>query len=81
MRRLFLLLTVSIMTVMPMMADNDKMITREELPEKAQTFLMKYFENSSHTPNLHITFGHATICGAITKCLAIPTAWYATQTT
>ena len=46
MKRLFLLLTVLIMTVMPMMADNDKMITREELPEKAQTFLMKYFENA-----------------------------------
>ncbi len=43
MKRLFLLLTVSIMTVMPMLADNDKMITREELPEKAQMFLTQYF--------------------------------------
>ena len=43
MKRLFLLLTVSIMTVMPMMADNDKMITQEELPEKAQMFLTQHF--------------------------------------
>lgn len=46
MKRLFLLLTVLIMTVMPMMADNDKIITREELPEQAQMFLTKHFENA-----------------------------------
>jgi hypothetical protein len=43
MKKMFLLLAVSIMTIMPMMADNDKMITREELPEKAQLFLIKHF--------------------------------------
>ena len=46
MKKLFLLLVVSIVGMAPMLADNDKMITREELPEKAQTFLMKYFENA-----------------------------------
>ena len=44
MKKLFLLLVVSIVGVMPMLADNDKMITREELPEKAQMFLTQHFE-------------------------------------
>ncbi len=44
MKKLFLLLVVSIMGVMPMLADNDKMITREELPENAQVFLAQHFE-------------------------------------
>lgn len=46
MKKMFLSLFVMMLAVVPMMADNDKMITREELPEKAQTFLMKYFENA-----------------------------------
>jgi hypothetical protein len=32
------------LAVMPMLADNDKMITREELPGKAQMFLTKHFD-------------------------------------
>ena len=44
MKKLFLLLVVSIVGVMPMLADNDKIITREELPEKAQMFLTQHFE-------------------------------------
>ena len=38
MKKLFLLLIVSIVSMMPILADNDKIITREELPEKAQVF-------------------------------------------
>lgn len=34
------------LAVVPMMADNDKIITREELPEQAQMFLTKHFENA-----------------------------------
>ena len=45
MRKLFLLFIVSIVGIMPMLADNDKMITREELPEKAQVFIDKHFAN------------------------------------
>lgn len=45
MKKMFLLLVVSIMAVMPMLADNDKMITREELPEKAQMFIDEHFAN------------------------------------
>ena len=44
MKKLFLLLVVSIVGVMPMLADNDKIITREELPEQAQMFLTQHFE-------------------------------------
>lgn len=44
MKKLFLLLVVSIVGVMPMLADNDKIITREELPEQAQIFLTQRFE-------------------------------------
>ena len=44
MKKLFLLLVVSIVGVMPMLADNDKMITREELPKEAQMFLTQHFE-------------------------------------
>lgn len=45
MKKLFLLLIVSVVGVMTMFADNDKMITREELPEKAQIFIDKHFAN------------------------------------
>ena len=45
MKKMFLLLVVLIMAVMPMLADNDKMITREELPEKAQMFIDEHFAN------------------------------------
>ena len=45
MKKIFLLLVVSIMVVLPMLADNDKMITRTELPEKAQVFIDKHFAN------------------------------------
>ena len=45
MKKLFLLLVVSIVGVMPMLADNDKMITRAELPETAQMFIDKHFAN------------------------------------
>ena len=45
MKKMFLLLVVSIMAVMPMLADNDKMITREELPEKTQMFIDEHFAN------------------------------------
>ena len=44
MKKLFLLLIVSIVSMMPILADNDKIITREELPEKAQVFLTQHFE-------------------------------------
>ena len=37
---------VAMLAVVPMMADNDKIITREELPEQAQMFLTKHFENA-----------------------------------
>lgn len=44
MKKLFLLLVVSIVGMAPMLADNDKMITREELPKEAQMFLTQHFE-------------------------------------
>ena len=44
MKKLFLLFVVSIVGMAPMFADNDKMITREELPEQAQMFLIQHFE-------------------------------------
>lgn len=37
---------VAMLAVVPMMADNDKIITCEELPEQAQMFLTKHFENA-----------------------------------
>ena len=43
MKKLFLSLVVAMLVIMPIMADNDKIITREELPEKAQIFLTKHF--------------------------------------
>lgn len=45
MKKKFLLLVASIMAVLPMLADNDKMITRAELPETAQMFIDKHFAN------------------------------------
>ncbi len=45
MKKLFLLFVVSIVAVMPILADNDKMVTREELPEKAQIFIDTHFVN------------------------------------
>ena len=44
MKKLFLLLVVSIVGMAPMLADNDKMITREELPKEAQMFVTQHFE-------------------------------------
>ena len=44
MKKTFLYLVIAMLAVMPMLADNDKMITREELPEKAQMFLTKHFD-------------------------------------
>ena len=46
MKKMFLSLFVMMLAVVPMMADNDKIITREELPEQAQMFLTKHFENA-----------------------------------
>ena len=46
MKKMFLSLLVMMLAVAPMMADNDKIITREELPEQAQMFLTKHFENA-----------------------------------
>jgi hypothetical protein len=43
MKKLFLSLVVAMLVILPIMADNDKIITREELPEKAQIFLTKHF--------------------------------------
>ena len=43
MQKFFLLLVISILAITPIRADNDKIITREELPEKAQLFLTKHF--------------------------------------
>jgi hypothetical protein len=43
MKKLFLSLVIAMLAVTPMLADNDKMITREELPKKAQLFLTKHF--------------------------------------
>jgi hypothetical protein len=45
MKKIFLLLVASIMAVLPMLADNDKMITLAELPETAQMFIDKHFAN------------------------------------
>ena len=45
MKKMFLSLLFMMLAVVPMMADNDKIITREELPEQAQMFLTKHFEN------------------------------------
>ncbi len=44
MKKIFLSLLVAMLAVMPILADNDKMIIREELPEKAQMFLTKHFD-------------------------------------
>ena len=41
---MFLLLMTVVLAVMPMMADNDRMLTKEELPEKARVFLDRHFE-------------------------------------
>lgn len=46
MKKMFLSLLVMMLAVVPVMADNDKIITREELPEQAQMFLTKHFENA-----------------------------------
>ena len=46
MKKMFLSLLVMMLAVVPIMADNDKIITREELPEQAQMFLTKHFENA-----------------------------------
>lgn len=46
MKKIFLSLVVAMLAVMPMLADNDKMITREELPGKAQMFIDKHFDKS-----------------------------------
>ena len=35
---------VAVLAIMPMQADNDKSITREELPQRAQMFLTRHFE-------------------------------------
>ena len=43
MKKMFLSLLVMMLAVVPMMADNDKIITREELPEQSQMFLTKHF--------------------------------------
>lgn len=43
MKKMFLSLLVMMLSVVPMMADNDKIIIREELPEQAQMFLTKHF--------------------------------------
>jgi hypothetical protein len=45
MKKILLSLIVAMLAIMPIVADNDKMITREELPEKAQMFLTKHFDN------------------------------------
>lgn len=44
MKKMFLLLVIVVLAVMPMMADNDRVITKEELPEKAQMFLTRHFD-------------------------------------
>ena len=36
MKKMFLLLIISLIGMMPLLADNDKAITRNELPEQAQ---------------------------------------------
>lgn len=35
---------VAVLAIMPMQADDDKSITREELPQSAQMFLTRHFE-------------------------------------
>jgi hypothetical protein len=45
MKKILLSLIVAMLAIMPIVADNDKMITREELPEKVQLFLTKHFDN------------------------------------
>jgi hypothetical protein len=44
MKKMFLLLMTVVLAVMPMMADNDRMLTKEELPEKARMFLDRHFD-------------------------------------
>ena len=44
MKKILLSLIIAMLAIMPIVADNDKMITREELPEKAQMFLTKHFD-------------------------------------
>ena len=46
MKKMFLLLMTVVLAVMPMMADNDRMLTKEELPEKARMFLDRHFDQS-----------------------------------
>ena len=43
MKKMFLLLIISLIGMMPLLADNDKAITRNELPEQAQAFIDKHF--------------------------------------
>ena len=43
MKKMFLLLIISLIGMMPLLADNDKAITRNELPEQAQVFIDKHF--------------------------------------
>lgn len=47
MQKFFLLLIISILGIMPIKADNDKIITREELPEKSQMFLVEHFAEAN----------------------------------
>ena len=46
MKKMFLMLMTVVLAVMPMMADNDRMLTKEELPEKARMFLDRHFDQS-----------------------------------
>ena len=46
MKKIFLSVIVVMLAVMPIMADNDRIVTREELPEKAQMFLSQHFANA-----------------------------------
>jgi hypothetical protein len=43
MKKMFLLLIISLIGMIPLLADNDKAITRNELPEQAQVFIDKHF--------------------------------------
>ena len=44
MKKLFLSLLFAMFAVMPILADNDAVITKEELPEKSQIFLTRHFD-------------------------------------
>lgn len=46
MKKIFMIIAAMMLAVVPMLADEDRMIDREDLPKKAQVFLNEYFANA-----------------------------------